>query len=370
MQTFDVLVVGGGPAGSSCAGALRQQGLNVMLIDRTVFPRDKVCAGWITPAVVDALGLDLADYGRTRVVQPIQGFRTGLIGGAQLENRYQAPVSYGIRRVEFDHHLLLRADVNMQLGVAVRTIAQRNRQWLINNAYAAPMLVGAGGNFCPVARLLDSRTALAPVVAAQELEFLMSPRQSQDCAVRADTPELFFCRDLKGYGWALRKGDHLNIGLGRESSAQLPRQLNDFCAWLQAMGTIPERLPRGFHGHAYRLWGAGPQTRVGNGLLLVGDAAGLARPQSGEGILPAVQSGQLAARVIAQAAGDYRQETLASYQRQLQTAYGRPVEPRTRPHTEGLRAGLGRALLGSHWFSRHVLLDRWFLHPGQISPAG
>ena len=122
MQTFDVLVVGGGPAGASCAGALRQHGLSVLLIDRAVFPRDKVCAGWITPAVVDALGLDLAAYGRKHVLQPFQGFRTGLIGGAQLENRYPSPVSYGIRRVEFDHHLLLRAGVKMQLGVTVRTV--------------------------------------------------------------------------------------------------------------------------------------------------------------------------------------------------------------------------------------------------------
>ncbi len=370
MQNFDVLVVGGGPAGASCAGALRQHGLNVLLIDRAVFPRDKVCAGWITPAVVDALGLDLAAYGRTHVLQPFQGFRTGLIGGAQLENRYPSPVSYGIRRVEFDHHLLLRAGVKMQLGVTVRTVEQRQQQWVINNAYAAPMLVGAGGNFCPIARLLDGRTGVAPVVAAQEIEFLMSPWQARDCAVRADTPELFFCHDLKGYGWCLRKGEHLNIGLGRESCSQLPSRLNDFCTWLQAQGSIPERLPRGFHGHAYRLWGSGPQNRTGDGMLLIGDAAGLARPQSGEGILPAVQSGLLAARVIAQAAGDYRQQNLADYPRQLQSAYGKAAEPRPLPGVQGLRAGLGRALLGSRWFSRHVLLDRWFLHPGQIRPAG
>jgi flavin-dependent dehydrogenase len=105
-------------------------------------------------------------------------------------------------------------------------------------------------------------------------------------------------------------------------------------------------------------------------MLLIGDAAGLARPQSGEGILPAVQSGLLAARVIAQAAGDYRQQNLADYPRQLQSAYGKAAEPRVLAGVQGLRAGLGRALLGSRWFSRHVLLDRWFLHPGQIRPAG
>ena len=75
MIEADVLVVGGGPAGSSLARALRRAGLDVTVMDRSTFPRDKVCAGWITPAVVQALDLDLEDYGRGRVLQPIQGFQ-------------------------------------------------------------------------------------------------------------------------------------------------------------------------------------------------------------------------------------------------------------------------------------------------------
>ena len=60
METCDVLVVGGGPAGSTCAWKLRQAGADVTVIDRATFPRDKVCAGWITPPVINALGLDTA----------------------------------------------------------------------------------------------------------------------------------------------------------------------------------------------------------------------------------------------------------------------------------------------------------------------
>ncbi len=62
MDTCDVLIVGGGPAGSSCAWGLRSSGLDVVVADRKAFPRDKVCAGWITPQVIESLDIDLDDY--------------------------------------------------------------------------------------------------------------------------------------------------------------------------------------------------------------------------------------------------------------------------------------------------------------------
>ncbi len=62
MQFHDVIIVGGGPAGSSCAWRLRRAGLDVVVWDRAAFPRDKVCAGWITPQAVDDLELDLDEY--------------------------------------------------------------------------------------------------------------------------------------------------------------------------------------------------------------------------------------------------------------------------------------------------------------------
>ena len=73
MDACDVLIVGGGPAGSSCAWGLRGSGLDVAILDRQTFPRDKICGGWITPQVLSELGIDPAEYGRDRVLQPITG---------------------------------------------------------------------------------------------------------------------------------------------------------------------------------------------------------------------------------------------------------------------------------------------------------
>lgn len=370
MQRCDALVVGGGPAGSTCAWKLRQHGLAVTILDKAQFPRDKVCAGWITPAVVAALQLDLEHYAQGRVLQPITGFRTGLIHGGELETRYARAVSYGIRRCEFDHYLLERAGARTLLGQGLASLQRRGSEWIVNDAIAAPLLIGAGGHFCPVARHLGAQLGAGEMaVTAKEIEFEMSPRQRADCPVRADTPELYFCRDLNGYGWCLRKGDYLNIGLGREGHQGLAQQLRDFCDFLKQRGRIPADTPDKFHGHAYLLHGHSARKLLDDGVLLVGDAAGLAYAQSGEGIRPAVESGLIAAAVVAQAGGDYRVERLQDYHERLRARFG--------PDRAAVGAGvplilrnmLAGVLLGSRWATRRVLLDRWFLRAHQPSLA-
>ncbi len=366
METCDALVVGGGPAGSTCAWKLRQHGLTVTVLDKALFPRDKVCAGWITPAVAQTLQLDIEDYARGRVLQPITAFRTGLIRGAEVETRYPGTVSLGIRRCEFDHYLLRRSGARTLLGQALKSLEKRGSQWIVNDAIAAPLLIGAGGHFCPVARSLGAKLGAGETaVAAKEIEFEMDPQQRAACPVRADTPELYFCRDLNGYGWCLRKGDYLNIGLGREGHQGLAEQLQDFCDFLRERGRIPGNIPDRFRGHAYLLRGHSQRRLVDDGVLLIGDAAGLAYPQSGEGIRPAVESGLIAAAVIAQSGGDYRDQRLQAYRDQLRARLG-PEAAAAGDMVPGfLRKLLAGALLGSRWATRRVVLDRWFLHAHQ-----
>lgn len=369
MEHCDVVIVGGGPAGSTLAWRLTAQGRDVVVLDKKDFPRDKVCAGWITPAVVETLQLDLADYARGRTLQPIHRFRTGLIGGDEVLTDYGATVSYGIRRREFDDYLLRRSGARLRLGAGLDSIERDGDDWIINGCLRTPLLIGAGGHYCPVARRLGAE--LGPEegpVTAQEVEFELTPQQAAACTVAPDTPELFFTPELDGYGWVFRKGPVLNIGLGREAGGKLGDTVAAFTGWLQQQGKIPADIPQRFHGHAYLFYPQRhPRRVVNDGVLLVGDAAGLAYPQSGEGIRPAVESALLAAEVIAAARGDYSVARLSPYAARLSARFGpRQAAPVALPWLPlTVKRFFAGRLLGNPAFTRRVVLDRWFLHRAQ-----
>ena len=367
MDSCEVLIVGGGPAGSACAWALRNRGCDVVVMDKAAFPRDKVCAGWITPAVLDELRIDSREYAQGRVLQPITGFRTGTIGGTTVLTEYDRVVSYGIRRCELDHFLLQRCGARLQLGEAFRSARQESGEWIVNDALRAKWLIGAGGHFCPVARQF-SEAALpnddpAPVILAQEVEFEMTDSQQSACDVAGTHPELYFCRDLQGYGWVFRKGNVVNIGLGREHETRLSEHVAAFCDFLHASGRIRFELPTRFHGHAYRLRTQIPRVSATN-VLLIGDSAGLASSRSGEGIRPAIESGLLAASALFENSAP---EAVASqYAARLQARMGMGhVESSSRWLPTAARNWLGQMLLRTRWFTRHVVLDRWFLDTRQ-----
>ena len=356
------MIVGGGPAGSSCAWALRDSGLDVLIVDRSVFPRHKLCGGWITPLVLDELEIHPNDYAPGRTLQPISGFRLSAIGGPQVEVRSDSVVSYGIRRCEFDEYLLRRSGARLREGEPITSIERSDGGWLINGNIRARMLVGAGGHFCPVSRYLGNRGAPAPVVA-QEIEFEMGPVQARNSKIAGDLPELFFCRDMRGYGWIFRKDNYLNVGLGRTDSHEISRHVKEFADYLKETRAVVTPAT-GISGHAYGLFGRSQRKILDDGILLIGDAAGLAYPESGEGIRPAVESGLIAAHAILSANGDYRERQQASYRelltRRLQRETSRlDMLSQLLPHT--LREILGRQLLRSNSFCHNVVVDRWFL---------
>lgn len=365
---FDVLIVGGGPAGSTLAWALRDAGLNIAILDKKTFPRDKVCAGWVTPAVMQELDIDLEAYARERTLQPIYGFRVSQLGKREVETRYtDQPVSYSIRRCEFDEFLMQRSGATLLLGEKFSAMVKTESGWRVNDKYDAKLVIGAGGHFCPVARQIGAKLGQAEtVVAAQEIEFEMNPEQLGQCSVEGAIPELFFCEDLKGYGWVVRKNNFLNIGLGREDNHKLAEHVARFRQLLIHQGKIPADTPEKFHGHAYLLYPHAKRALLQDGVLIIGDAAGLAYPQSGEGIRPAVESALLAAEVIKGAKGNYSQAALAGYPEQLQARFGqRQKKDVTDYLPQWFKQSLAGTLLSTEWFVRKVVVDRWFLHNQQ-----
>jgi hypothetical protein len=143
MKRYDVLIVGAGPASSDCAWRLKQGGANCLLLDQSNFPRDKPCAGWITPQVVSDLGLKTTEVHfsfttlhRLHISQ--RGVPITLRG-----------VQHAIRRIEFDQWLIHRSKTPF-LVYKVREIHQTGDVFSIDGQFFGRHLVGAGGTHCPV----------------------------------------------------------------------------------------------------------------------------------------------------------------------------------------------------------------------------
>lgn len=287
-----VIIVGGGPAGSTCARELKKQGIDSLILDKQAFPRTKLCAGWITPKVLSDLELSPGDYPHRLLT-----YRKILFHFRAIP----VPIptcQYSIRRFEFDSFLLKRADVPVYKH-RVNNIRMENKQYIIDDVYKCSFLIGAGGTHCPVYRIFFS--GIHPrspglCIAAVEEEFAW---QWNDPLCRL----WFFDHGLPGYSWYAPKEDgYLNVGIGGKLASLKKRGETINTHWerflkkLSANGLASGRqfAPK---GHLYYLRGHADNTRRGNAFI-IGDAAGLATRDMGEGIGPAVESAKLAARSI------------------------------------------------------------------------
>lgn len=366
IKKCDVLIIGGGPAGSSLAWGLRNSGMDVLIMDKQSFPRDKVCAGWVTPEVMQILDMDLDDYARENVLQPIDGFLTSSLGEKMVHTQYDKVVSYGIRRREFDDYLLRRCGAPVVYGQSFKSMKRIGDSWLVNDGIRTRLVVGAGGHFCPVARLLGTRNGEKDsIVAAQEIEFELTAKQKEACTLKAEEPELYFLKDLSGYAWAFRKGEFINIGLGREDNHKLSEHVQSFVDYLKKEGKLGFDIPDRFKGHAYILQNQSSRKIIDDGVILIGDAVGLAYPQSGEGIRPAVESALIAAEVIMQCDRHYDISSLMAYEDKLHARFGTPQPNKRSWVPDRIKQMLARILLGNRWFSRRVVIDQWFLQRQQ-----
>lgn len=292
MQHADVIVVGGGPAGSTCAWKLRQAGMDVLVLDRSEFPRTKLCAGWITPQVVDDLEFNIDEYPHSFL-----SFDRLELNWRGLRFRKKT-VQHSIRRYEFDEYLLKRSGARLATH-KVKRIDRAGKRLTIDDLFSCDYLVGAGGTSCPVYRQFfhdRSPRAKGLQIATFEHEFAYD-WQDDEC-------KLWFSEDgLPGYAWYVPKGrGYVNVGLGGKADAMKSKALRLQDHWDRFVRNLEERgLVTGANydpsGYSYYLRGSVESVRLDN-IFIVGDSVGLASKDLGEGIGPAVRSAILAAEAI------------------------------------------------------------------------
>ncbi|SCX81645.1 NAD(P)/FAD-dependent oxidoreductase [Thiohalorhabdus denitrificans] len=335
----EVLVIGGGPGGSTAAWDLARQGVDVLVLDGAEFPRVKLCAGWITPQILDALELDPEAYPHT-----ISPFSSAVlwVGDTPYRTDYRRPVSYGIIRAEFDHYLLERA---REAGArfaneTIRTVEAGPEAFEVTtrdgSTYRAPLAIGAGGSKDPIRRQLTTHAPEERMVVTLESETRVGAERIQAHTPYFEVPELFLEPDFNGYAWYFTKGDFLNIGIGRLGDPRIRDAHPRFLEKLRDLGRLTPELEADltkFRGHPYKIYDSVPNQAHGDRFLLVGDAAGLARHYSGEGIRPAVESARDAAAVARSALerGRFAAKDLEDYPQRLTERYGPQKAPRFDP---------------------------------------
>jgi menaquinone-9 beta-reductase len=347
----DVIIVGAGPAGSAAAYYCASAGLNVLLLDKAAFPRDKVCGDGLTPRAVKelvAMGLPIREEdGWIRNA----GLRV-IGGGHRLELPWPELSSYpsfGLAktRMTFDHllaeharaagaKLIERTNVTGPLvdertgrvvGVTARPVDDDGRRTGDEVTYRAPVVIAADGVSSRLATALGIEKRHDRPMGVAVRTYFTTPRH-QDPWMESHL-ELWDgppgrSNLMPGYGWIFALGDGTaNVGLGSVSSTAAATKIDYkslFATWMANAPAewefTPENQLGPVRGAALPM-GFNRLPLYARGLMLVGDAGGMVSPFNGEGIAYGIMAGRLAAQAVAQAAARgtaaARERALATY---------------------------------------------------------
>ncbi|GHA54887.1 drug:proton antiporter [Streptomyces tauricus] len=359
-HSADVIVVGAGPAGSTTAYYLAKAGLDVLLLEKTAFPREKVCGDGLTPRATKQLvsmGIDISEEaGWLRN----KGLRI-IGGGVRLQLDWPELASYpdyGLvrKRDDFDEQLARQAQKagarlyeRCNVGAPIvddRTghitgvhakLGDADSKEKRDVTFHAPLVVAADGNSTRLSLAMGLHRREDRPMGVAVRTYFTSPRHEDDYL--ESWLELWDRRGpgedrlLPGYGWIFGMGDGTsNVGLGVLNTSSSFKELDwreVLKAWCASMpadwGYTPENMTIPIRGAALPM-AFNRQPHYTKGLLLVGDAGGMVNPFNGEGIAYAMESGQIAADVIVQAQARatpaQRELALQRYPKVLKDTYG------------------------------------------------
>jgi len=294
MADYQIIIVGAGPAGSMAGYFLAKSGFRVLILEKSSFPRRKVCAGGLTHRAYQQIPFDIDPVLHSQVNWGYITSRGRVITTISRD----LPISYLVDRPSFDAFLLDKAmEVGAECHLGSRVTAIHPTQGSIRvdanqQNYTCKYLIGADGVNSLVAKttglIPDRKTSLA---YEARLGLPANPNEKWIDSISFD-----FGTILGGYGWIFPKKDHLNVGVCKSWPNQraTKRHLQRFINQHPVLKRLPiidlRAFPVPLGGEVYKL----DQNRV----LLAGDAANLADPWLGEGLYYALTSGRFAAKAI------------------------------------------------------------------------
>lgn len=332
---YDVVVVGGGPAGSTAAKVLAEKGVETAVVDRETFPRDKPCAGGLLSHVLKRF-----PYTEKFIENMVPG---GVVWSPSLKHKIEwatDELSCAMcLRSKFDHGILKLAakeGADVIEGDAVKDVTVKKECAEVSlkggTKLKGEIVIGADG----VNSVVAKKTGLNPGRDEGDLWLGMEiePKIGRRSVSRYYTERGIFIHALyggvHGYGWVFAKQKHVNIGIGTPlelAKGGLRDTFADYVKYLKKDEIIPNVEVEGIKAHLIPLRGYLKRTYMDR-VMLCGDAAGFASPLSGEGIYYAMASGEIAAGVAADALerGNTSEHFLSTYRRLWMEDFGKDLK--------------------------------------------
>ena len=315
---YDVIIAGGGPAGSIAAERACRGGLDVLMLEKATYPRNKICGGGVSQKAMDVIG----GIGKELIERETFGARIFLPDYRNFAGTIGDRVAVMTRRENLDHWLSSRAEDGgavVQDGEGVKDVLFTGDYVEVvtsKDRYRSRMIIGSDGVNSTVARRSGIRTRWGDDIGmCLEAEVELGETVVDEC-VEDRLVEFYFTRD-RGYGWIFPKRDHISIGIGEFA----PRVHGLKGAFSRFVRDVSIRKNIDIEGsisgiNSYRIPAGGFPRRIhGDRVLLTGDAAGFVDPFLGEGIYYAVKSGEIAADIAAGAveSDDFSERFLQEY---------------------------------------------------------
>jgi geranylgeranyl reductase family protein len=329
LVTTDLIVVGGGPAGATCARRAAQLGLEVLLLEKANHPRRKACGGGVTVRAKDALDFDLS----SAIEREAYGVRIYSPSGLILEQSGPEPSGFTVRRESFDSLLLQKAreaGAEVIEGTKVEDATEKSDSVVAVTegcTYKGRLLVGADGTNSIVARRTGIKTRWRDdeVGLCIEASVPMDPSEISRIVYEKSLIEIHFGPVLYGYAWAFPKKTEFSLGIGVRVSKM--RNLKD--AWKRFVSSFEERHSVKCDLQdtiAARLPLRGKiRDTCSKRVMLVGDAAGYVAPVTGEGIIYAIESGKIAAEVANEELAKGVSANASSYESRCKKAFNQDL---------------------------------------------